>query len=60
MTAYLFPAIAWSIVVALLGVILGLFASLELDLLPGSSIVLALTVLFAIAPLVARVTKARA
>ena len=54
------PAIAWSIIVALLGVILGLFASFELDLLPGSSIVLALTALFAIAPLAARMTKARA
>jgi ABC-type Mn2+/Zn2+ transport system permease subunit len=51
------PAIVLSIGVSIVGVMGGIVASLELDLLPGSSIVLALTLLFAIAPLIARMKR---
>ena len=51
------PAILLSIGVSVLGVIGGIVASFELDLLPGSSIVLVMTVLFAVAPLVSSVKR---
>jgi ABC-type Mn2+/Zn2+ transport system permease subunit len=51
------PAIILSIVISVVGVIGGIVASLELNVLPGSSIVLVLTLLFALAPLVGRLTR---
>lgn len=54
------PAIVLSVVVSIVGVIGGIVASFELDLLPGSSIVLVLTLLFAIAPLVSGARRAAA
>jgi zinc transport system permease protein len=49
LSARMAPVIAISCVVALLGMVLGILASIEADLPTGASIVLALTLLFAIA-----------
>lgn len=48
-----------TVAIALVGVLVGLVASLELDLLPGSSIVLALTALYAATAVAERLMHAR-
>lgn len=52
------PAMVLAIVLAIVGVVLGLLASFELDILPGASIVLAMTLLFALASLASKFKRA--